>query len=94
LALEKGGTSITQRRAGYARKLHNYKRWRRVVDIFGVYFPVELSLVKSTGVDDGPRPQSNRFCGTLSIEQAKAFLAKLNEAASKGEGALRALIFE
>jgi len=35
-------------------------------------------LVLSTGVDD-PNPQPNGFFGTLSIEQGKALLAKLDE---------------
>jgi hypothetical protein len=79
--------------ARYARKLHSYKRgWRRVVEIFGISFPVELrSLVLNTGVDD-PNPQPNEFVGTISIEQGKAFLAKLDEIAKKGEGALAALV--
>jgi len=41
---------------------------------------------------DDPDPQPNGFFGTLSIEQGKAFLAKLDEVAKKGEGALEALV--
>jgi len=60
--------------------------------IFGIYFAAELrGLLLSAGVDD-PDPQSIGFFGTLSIEQGKAFLAKLDEVAKKGEGALEALV--
>jgi hypothetical protein len=77
--------------ARYARKLHSYKRgWRRVVEIFGIFFPVELrSLVLSTGVDN-PNPQANSYVG--SLEQGKALLTKLNEIAERGEGSLAALV--
>jgi hypothetical protein len=79
--------------ARYARKLHSYKRgWRHVVEIFGIDFPAELRrLIPSIGVDD-PGAQPNEFVGTISIEQGKAFLAKLDEIAKKSEAALAALV--
>jgi hypothetical protein len=79
--------------ARYARKLRVYKRGpQHVVEVFGIYFPGELRrLIASIGVAD-PDPQPNGFFGTLSIEQGKALLAKLDEIAKKGEGALKALV--
>jgi len=79
--------------ARYAKKLKSYKRGPHdVIEISGISFPAELrNLVLSTGVDD-PQP-SCRF-GTLSIEQGKALLAKLDEAARKGEDALGALVVQ
>jgi hypothetical protein len=79
--------------AHYARKLHSYKRGcRHVVEMFGISFPRELCrLVPSTGVDN-PNPEPNGLLQTLSIDQGKALLAKLDEIAKKGEGALKALV--
>src|ERR1700730_16588051 len=74
--------------ARYAKKLHSYKRGsRHIVQIFGIDFPAELR----TFVDD-PHPQPNGSFGTVSIEQGKALLAKLDETAKKGEDALKALV--
>jgi hypothetical protein len=74
--------------ARYAKKLHSYKRgWRHSVEIFGISFPAELR----TFVDD-PHPKPNGSFGTVSIEQGKALLAKLDETAKKGEDALKALV--
>ena len=74
--------------ARYAQKLHSYKRGsRHIVEIFGICFPAELS----TFVDD-PHPEPNGSFVSLSIEQGKALLAKLDETAKKGEGALEALV--
>jgi hypothetical protein len=79
--------------ARYAQKLRGYKRGpHHIVEVFGIYFPAELRrLITSVGVAD-PDPQPNSFFGTLSIEQGKALLAKLDEAAKKGEGGLKALV--
>jgi hypothetical protein len=74
--------------ARYAKKLHSYKRGSgHIVQIFGIDFPAELRNF----VDD-PHPQRNGFFGTLSIEQGKALLTKLDETAKKGEEALKALV--
>jgi hypothetical protein len=62
-------------------------RSRHIVEIFGIYFPAELR----TFVDD-PNPQANGFFGTVSSEQGKALLAKLDETAQNGEDALEALV--
>ncbi len=79
--------------ARYARKLFSYKPGpQHIVEIFGIYFPTELRrLILGIGVAD-PNPQPNGFFGTLSIEQGKALLSKLDEIAKKGEGALKALV--
>jgi hypothetical protein len=74
--------------ARYAKKLDSYKPgWRRHVEIFGISFPAELR----TFADD-LHPEPNGFIGTVSIEQGKALLAKLDETAKKGEDALKALL--
>lgn len=77
----------------YARKLRSYKRGaHHVVEIFGIHFPGEIgSLVLTTGVDN-PNPLPNGLFGALSIAQGKALLAKLDEAAKKGEDALKKLV--
>ena len=79
--------------ARYARKLFSYRPGpQHIVEIFGIYFPTELRrLILSIGVAD-PNPQPNGFFGTLSIEQGKTLLSKLDEIAKKGEGALKALV--
>jgi hypothetical protein len=74
--------------ARYAKKLHSYKRGsRHIVEIFGISFPAELRTL----VDD-PHPEPNGSFGTVSIEQGKVLLAKLDETAKKGEDALKALV--
>jgi len=67
-----------------------------IVEIFGIIFPSEIkSLILSTGIDDPePNPRSNTFFKAITLEQGKAILAALDEAARKGEGALRELVAE
>jgi hypothetical protein len=77
----------------YARKLQSYKPdGGHFFEIFGIWFPNELrSLILSTGAED-PDPQPNGFFGAISLERGKAFLAKLDEIAKEGDGALKALV--
>jgi hypothetical protein len=53
-APEKQQALIKDELARHARKLHGYKRGcRKIVEIFGVYFPSELrTLILNTGVDE------------------------------------------
>jgi len=92
-APEKQQALIKDLLARYARKLHSYKPGGgHFVEIFGIKFPNEFrSLILSTGVAD-PDPQPNGFFGTITLEQGKAVLTKLDEAARKGERALQALV--
>jgi hypothetical protein len=76
----------------YAKRLYSYNRGRDVVEIFGICFPRQLrSLIPSKGVDVA-NPQPNETVRTINIERGKAFVAMLDEAAKKGEGALKALV--
>jgi hypothetical protein len=85
----------------YSVQLHGYAGPSHVLRIWlpgssDVTFPVQLKpLVLSTGVDDDdPRPGLDHNTSfKLSLEQAKALLATLDEIAKKGHGALRMLVF-
>jgi hypothetical protein len=78
--------------ARYAKRLHSCKSGsRHAVEIFGIRFPGELRrLIQSPGID-GSNPEPNSFAETFTIEQGKAFLEALKEAAKKGEAAPEAL---
>jgi hypothetical protein len=77
----------------YATKMRSYQRAsRHIVEIFGICFPAELRRLIPNIAVDGKNERPNDNPGAASIEQGKAFLAKLDETARKGESALKALV--